>query len=336
MKKPYYFFCIVAFLSISGPCYPQNVDPSYVVGRWSGFHSAAISYTFDDNCTNQLAVAVPMFDSYGYKLTLFVVSNWSPDWAGLNKAVSNGHEIGDHTVSHPSLDTMTLEQQKLEIVTALDIINSKIVGPKCVTFAYPFCNGIGDSLCGEYFIAARGCQGFIEASTPKDFMQVSSVACGNIERVRNVMDFKKRADSVAVSGGWLVYLIHGMDNDDGCCQLSSDTLRASLDYLQANKEKYWVSTFGNVARYIKERNCLTVSETSYQDTSISLQVTDTLDNNIYNFPLTIRRQLPQEWSSAAGTQNGLPLDVSIAEVNSIKYIMFDAVPGGGEVKLIKQ
>ena len=88
-------------------------------------------------------------------------------------------------------------------------------------------------------------------------------------------------------------------------------------------------------RYIKERNAVNVAESSNTGDSITLQVTDTLDNTIYNYPLTIRRPLPAGWLAVKVSQNGLPVNASIMKVNSVKYVMFDVVPNGGDVVLSK-
>jgi hypothetical protein len=132
-----------------------------------------------------------------------------------------------------------------------------------------------------------------------------------------------------------VYLIHGIDGDGGWSSVQSSELRAGLEYLKANNDKFWVSTFGNVARYIKERNAVSVAETSVRDTSIVLRVTDNLPDSVYDVPVTLRRPLPQGWSSALITQNGRVADAQIVEVNSIQYIQFDAVPDDGDVVITK-
>jgi hypothetical protein len=137
------------------------------------------------------------------------------------------------------------------------------------------------------------------------------------------------------SKGWCVYLLHGIDSDGGWSSLPSDTLRAVLTYLNANQDEFWVSSFGNVARYIKERNAISVTELSNQDSSITVQVTDALTDSIFNYPITLRRPLPGNWPSAAVTQNGHPRDTKIVENNSVPYIQFDAVPDSGDVLIVK-
>src|SRR5438105_2434525 len=92
-----------------------QVPKEYEVGTWSQFKSAAISYTFDDNTSSQLPIALPILDKYDFKSTLFTVTSWSPDWQKLKKASDNGHEVASHTVSHQSLNAISLADQETEL-----------------------------------------------------------------------------------------------------------------------------------------------------------------------------------------------------------------------------
>jgi hypothetical protein len=168
-------------------------------------------------------------------------------------------------------------------------------------------------------------------------MNISSIICGTQGSVKTSADFMSRVTSAASTHGWVVYLFHGINGTEpgAYSPIEADTIRASLDYLNANKDKFWVATFANAARYARERNCISLSETSVHDSSITLQLTDTLDNMLYNIPVTLRRPLPMNWISAHGTQNGTPIATAIREINAVKYIVFDAMPDGGTISLLK-
>jgi hypothetical protein len=130
-------------------------------------------------------------------------------------------------------------------------------------------------------------------------------------------------------------LIHAIDNDNGYSPLSSATLVASLNYMSANPDKFWVETFGHVVRYIRERNAASVTETFTTGTSINVQVTDNLDDTIYNFPITLRRPLPAHWPGATVSQNSQAVASRVVNLNSTNYLMFDVVPDGGDVVISK-
>lgn len=308
---------------------------SYEVATWSGFCTAVVSYTFDDNCSNQVVVAIPALNTYGFKGTFFTVTNWSVNWQSLKSAATNGHEIASHTKSHTSMNTLSATQQTTEITGSISTITSN-VGVKAITLAWPNCNVGSTSVAQQYLVAARGCSGQIEPSTPANFMNISSFVCGNVGTVKANADFQSKANSAANSKGWVVYLIHGIDNDGGYSPLSSTELKNSFSFFNSNSSKFWVASFGSVARYIKERNAVTVTQTASDANSVTVKITDNLDNSIYNVPLTIRRPLPSGWVNASVTQNGQPVTSSIVTVNSVGYIMFNAVPDAGDVVLLKK
>jgi oligosaccharide reducing-end xylanase len=318
---------------------PGTVDPPYEVGTWQGFRTAAITYTFDDGRPGLYSSAIPMFNepNFGFKLTAFIVTNWSSsDWTALQAAAAEGHEIASHTVSHPALSGLSLENLTAELVNSQNIINSHIPGQQCDTLAYPNCdsNPTVRANTALYYIAARGCSGVIEANTPADFYNISSFVCG-VLGVNTPADFNSKFASTASSKGWCIFLIHGLDDDDWYSPLSSATLRASLDYLNTHRSTFWVDTFGNVVRYIRERNAVSVTELSDLGSTITVQVTDPLGDANYSYPITIRRPLPGGWSSAFVSQDGRAVASSIVDVNSTAYVMFDVVPDDGNVVLSK-
>ncbi|MBN2347992.1 MAG: polysaccharide deacetylase family protein [Bacteroidales bacterium] len=315
----------------------RTIDPNYEVANWKGFCNAAITYTFDDACPNQYSIAIPMLNEFNFDATFFPVINWSPSWSSFQTAVNQGHEVGSHTVSHTDLSTLSSAAQEDELSDSKNQINTNITGQSCLTIAYPFCAPATVSITNQYYIAARHCQGNIESTTPGNFYSISSIICGSLGSVKTTLDFKNKADAAAASSGWAVYLIHGLNTEaDGYSPLSSDTLRKSLEYLDAHRNKFWVSTFVNVTRYIKERNNVSVTELEAKEDTVRLQVTDNLDDLIYNYPITIRRVLPQGWSSAIVTQNGQAVSSRIKEISSVGYVEFDVIPDGGNIILSKQ
>jgi oligosaccharide reducing-end xylanase len=309
-----------------------TVNSPYQVGTWQGFRTAAVSYTFDDNIASQYSIAVPMFNARGYKMTLFTVSGWVSSWSTLQNAAASGHEIASHTISHPDMSRLSTADQVIQNRDSKSVIEANITSQKCVTMAYPYC-AIGDkSIVAQYDIGARGCAGRIEPSTPSDLMDVGSYICGSGGYVNSVSDLNGVADSAANSGGWCVYLIHDIDTGTAY-PLASAVLQGSVDYMDANRGRFWVQTFGNVIRYIRERNDVSVAETGGTSNTLTVSVTHSLDNAIFNFPVTIRRPLPSGWSSASAVQGGKDLGAQIVSVSGTPCVMFDAVPNGGNVTL---
>jgi oligosaccharide reducing-end xylanase len=330
-------FLLTMFLAIPSS-FAGSVAAPYEVGTWEGFRPAAISYTFDDNLASQYATAVPMFHAAGFRMTLNTVINYwtSFTWAQAQTAASYGDEIASHTVTHSSLNSLSATQLTNELVGSQNTINFYITNESCITLAYPNCVVPNESVVAQYYVAARGCSGTLVPSTPSDFMNISSFILGDTGSYNTAASVNNLADSAVPANAWCVYLIHALDNDNGYSPLPSSVLQASVNYMSTNQNKFWVDTFGNVARYIKERNASSVTETTNTGDSITVQVTDNLDNTIFNYPITLRRPLPTNWTWAAVAQNGAPVPTTVYTNSSSQlYVMFDVVPNGGNVTIAR-
>jgi hypothetical protein len=318
------------------PVRAGSIPAPYEVGTWQGFRPIAVSFTFDDSCPNQFALAIPMFDQAGLKMTLFsCTGTLFAGWPKLQSAAAKGHEIASHTVTHSDMSTMSAASQTNELKNSQDAINANVTTQKCVTMAYPYCNQGIDAITSTYYQAARTCSGQIVPSTPANFMAISSFVCGSAGSVQTFQQFTNTANSAMFNHGWCVYLIHGIDNDGGYSPVPSSTLQTTVNYFSGAQARYWVQTFGNVVRYIRERNAASVTELSNTESSITLRVTDTLDDATYNYPITLRRPLPSGWPAANVFQNNKSVAAQIVTINSTNFIMFDVVPDAGNVILSK-
>jgi oligosaccharide reducing-end xylanase len=345
MKRPVFRFCpsLVAvgllITMVSAPVSRAGiVQAPYQLAIWEGFRPAAISYTFDDSLPNQYNIAVPMFHAAGLKMTLFTVTSWvggtdRPTWAQVQTAASYGDEIASHTVTHADLVSATPTQLTNEIVNSQSTINSYITNQSCLTIAYPNCDVPSNlGLVQQYYFAGRGCGATLNSGTPLGgSMALGAYILGSTGVYYTGDSLNSLADSAVTAGRWCVYLIHAIDGDNGYSPLPSASLQASVNYTSTNQSKFWVETFGNVERYIKERMNAFVTETANTGTSITVQVTNNLDNTIFNYPITLRRPLPGNWMGATVTQNGQPITAQMVTINTTNYVMVDVVPNGGDI-----
>lgn len=310
-------------------------ENNYEIAQWKGFADAAITYTFDDNTAHQYDIGIALFDKYGYNATFYPVINWEPKWDVFAKAVANGHEVGSHTVTHRNLANIDLSDQEVELRDSKNTIEQMLGAGVCKTMAYPFCSPSDKTLTQKYFIAVRHCQGQIEKASPDDMMNISSIICGDQGDIKTFNDFKNKAVEAAELKGWCVYLLHGIDDDGGYSPVNSEVLDQSLSYFNNNRDKYWVDTFSNVAIYILQRNCLSVTDSKVGRNAIELALNDTLDNTIYNMPVTIRRFLPRKWKNIEVEQNDRAIAFKLEKCDAGNCVVFDAVPDAGLVTITK-
>ena len=93
-----------------------------------------LSLTFDDARLSQPDKGIPVLDKYGVKATFYLVpSTMEKRLDGWKKAVKSGHEIGNHSLTHPctgnfdwsrdnALEDYTLSRMSMQLDSANKII----------------------------------------------------------------------------------------------------------------------------------------------------------------------------------------------------------------------
>ncbi len=238
--------------------------------HWPEGKRAAISLSFDDARPSQIDTGLPLFERYGAKVTFYVsppnLQQRAEDW---KRAVAGGHEIGNHSMSHPcsgnfvwsrhkALEDFTLEQIRQELTGANNAIMEQLgVTPR--TFAYP-CGqkfvGRGRNLksyvplVAELFVAGRGW--LDEAPNDPlfcDLAQTLAVRCDNVA----FGDIKPLIDQALERGAWLVLAGHdiGSSNKPQTTQVSM--LEEFFRYVQEPSRGLWIDTVQNVGAYIDKQ-----------------------------------------------------------------------------------
>ena len=107
---------------------------------WPKGARAAVSLTYDDGLDSQLANAAPDLKAFGFKATFFLTEeNMNArlaDWQALERA---GHEMADHTVSHPC-DTLVNDSAasfaRREIDPMEKYLDDHFTSPRPRSYAY--------------------------------------------------------------------------------------------------------------------------------------------------------------------------------------------------------
>jgi hypothetical protein len=97
------------------------------------------------------------------------------------------------------------------------------------------------------------------------------------------------------------------------------------------EDNLWVATFGDVARYMRERMDASVSS-ELKRGEILVDVGHSLDAGQYDLPLTLKTYVPTEWKEVQVEQEGRqkiqPLTDSLGS-----YVLYRAIPGGGRIRI---
>ena len=236
-----------------GACYAQA--PTLKVLPWNG-HAAAVSLTFDDARPIHLDLAIPELNNRHLHATFFVVISKLARIDEWRKAQSQGHEIGNHSVTHEHPAALTRETEQTQIEDAKKFLDSNFKS-NVVIFAYPYSETSPGVLfwVKRFNFAARGWRGddslpYITATAEPDWFNLPSQPTFT-KYDRSV--YKQWIDQAMSLNAWTIFQIHGIgDASSGFEPMPIDTFRYLLDYLKAKEsEGLWVAPFGEVAAYFR-------------------------------------------------------------------------------------
>lgn len=129
------------------------------------------------------------------------------------------------------------------------------------------------------------------------------------------------------NGAWTVECLHCFGYNAQAIWSSYTSTISKLEYL--SKAGVWTGSYTEVTQYIKEYQTAIVDTTEYTESRITLTLTDGMDDIMFNFPLTIKVDIPDSWTNITATQAGNELEFFIE--GGFAYV--DAVPDCGDIVL---
>jgi peptidoglycan-N-acetylglucosamine deacetylase len=234
--------------------------------HWPGGQRAAISLSFDDARQSQVDVGLPLLDKYGVKGTFYVLPAEVPSrLEGWKKALAGGHEVGNHSRSHPCTGNYefsfrnALEDYSLQkMAKELDGANTDIqhmLGVKAMSFGYP-CGqksvGRGAAvksyvpLVAERFLTGRGYRD--EGANDPRICDLSELMGSAVDE----LDSKQAMDLVTEAvkqGRWLVLVSHEV-GAPAFQTTDAAVLETVLKYAKDPANGIWIDTVKAVGQYI--------------------------------------------------------------------------------------
>ena len=267
------YCCVIAVCTGCSPSNRQNKELPALEKRedfrWPEGKRAVISLTFDDARHSQVTQGLPILDKYGTKATFYVsIRNLEGQLDAWKRAAINGHEIGNHTLTHPcsgnfpfigdrALEDYTLDKMQHELVEANNIIEN-LLGVRPVSFAYP-CGqkfvGRGQNLksyvpiVAKEFMTGRGWMD--EWANDPAFCDMANLMAMELDG-KDFEQVKQLIDRTLTNGGWLIFCGHEL-GEKGRQTTYSSTLRALCEYAQDPTNGIWLDSVQAVANYIRKQ-----------------------------------------------------------------------------------
>jgi len=237
--------------------------------RWPEGKKAAVSLSFDDARLSQVDRGLALFKKEGVKVTFFVLpAGVKERLAGWKQAVADGHEIANHSLTHPctgnyafSLHNALEDYDLTKMAQQLDGANEEIakqLGVKAQTFAYP-CGqkfvGKGSNvksyvpLVADRFVVGRG---YLDESPNDPMVCDLAQAMGTSFDEMGFAQMKKIVDEAVQQGRWVIFVGHEI-GERGYQTTDSKALEALCEYLKNPSTGVWLGTVQEIGGYIQKQ-----------------------------------------------------------------------------------
>jgi beta-glucosidase len=263
----------IVFTMVAGISQAQTYQAKTIQNKpdfqWPEGKKMGLSLTFDDARLSQVDKGIPLLDKYGVKATFYLSpDNMTQRLEAWGKAVTNGHDIGNHSLLHPctgnfvwskdkALEDYTLQDMNIELDSASKLIK-KMLGIQPVSFAFP---------CGQTFVG-RGniTRSYVPVVSAKfetgrgwlnegpndpafcDMSQLTGMELDgkSFEQIKNLIEEAKS------KGQWLVLAGHEM-NEKGFQTSQLSTIESICKYASDPANGIWIDNVHNIAVYVKAK-----------------------------------------------------------------------------------
>jgi peptidoglycan/xylan/chitin deacetylase (PgdA/CDA1 family) len=256
-------------------------------------------------------------------------------WDDFRKDAGEGYEIASHSITHatmPGLDEANiryeLEKSKEEIKNQLgDKYTFSTEVPygyedeRVMQIAYKIYPALRNRMPEPFLKEIDRASREVPHPTDKDYVQWQR---GPLHKTPLTL-MKSWVDTTyANKDMWLVLVFHGIDSL-GWEPTPIPKLEEYFNYIKEREDKLWIVTFGDAAKYMREREHATV-KTNEKDGKISVSLTHSLDKTMYDLPLTLKTYVPEKWSKVTVSQGTKTKTFDVQHDEKGHYVLYQAEP----------
>ncbi len=145
-RQPVAAWLALTLLVIAGAAYVSQAKTAEVVARKRELpvysvdrDDGSIAISFDAAWGGDKTMRIlDILDEYQVKTTFFLVDTWTQKYPELVKEIhARGHEIGNHSTTHPQMSKISVEQMRKELKVMADNLE-KLTGERPALFRPPY------------------------------------------------------------------------------------------------------------------------------------------------------------------------------------------------------
>ncbi len=266
-------------------------------------------------------------------------------WPEIKAFAKNGHEFGNHTISHPRLSVLDeanllyeLEKCKEEILNQLGPEHTFSAecpfgteNERVMQYAYKIHPALRNRMPEPYLEELNRASKKNPSPYNKEYVQWQR---GPLQKT-TMPEMKAWVDTLLVHDNiWLVLTFHGVDGI-GWEAKPHQEHKAYFSYMKEKEKNLWVGTFGDVTKYMRERMNARTDIDKSNDNKIVVTLKHTLDSSLYKFPLTLKTRVQNDWKRAKITQGSSTEETEVVSDETGTFVFYNAIPNSEPVEIIE-
>ncbi len=183
-----------------------------------GFSQPMVTLAFDDGWEDDSLTALPILNSYGYKATFFFATTYLENTplvgpinisgpTAVKTMFSQGHEIGGHTVTHPSLPLLNTTDLNFELTNSKAYLESLVGVGNVLNFASPY-GAYNDTVLNAIKPLYRSHRPTDEGFNTVENKDKYRLKVQNMQVTTTFAEFKSWIDQAVQDKSWLILVYH--------------------------------------------------------------------------------------------------------------------------------
>lgn len=303
---------------------------------------AAVSLTFDSNTLSHGQMYDSVLQQYNMKGTFLAVVNWmKKDLAGWKQMVDAGRlDICNHSVNHAiKYGTATEEELAEDISGAHAQLCEMFPQLPILTFGAPWGTTTDASIAEmkKLHYANRKAGGNKPAPSSPTETEWFLLPCYSVQNTVTAQQMNGWTDTAIEQQGWAIEMYHEIEDLSETSYPYGTTKQIFADhmaYLNSKQGQVWCGSFQDVTSYIRERQNAQISVEAKDSHHIAVALTDSLPDDLFFHPLTLKINVPEHWSGSVSCTQGSTVQIKTVVTESDKnYVYVDLIPDRGEAIL---
>jgi peptidoglycan/xylan/chitin deacetylase (PgdA/CDA1 family) len=274
----------------------------------------------------------------GYQPCDEVLQEKGSTWDDFRRDAALGYEFASHSITHarmPGLDSVNIqyelekskEEMRLQMGEKYTFSTEVPYGyenARVMAIAYKIYDALRNRMPEPWLKEIDRASKQTPGTTDKAYIQWQRGATTKTP----LPLMKSWVDTAATKNNtWLVLVFHGVDNL-GYEALPHTLLDTYFQYIKSNNDKLWIATFGDVAKYMREHESANVQNNN-EGGKIVVTLTHSLNQSMYNLPLTLKTYVSANWKQVRIKQGGHTYIAKPVKDDKGTYVLYLAHPNEG-------